>query len=732
MRPVMIRNQVSVIDYDNIFSPSSFSETITGRIYDSTHGYVDFSTIVAIIFSTITQEYPDGGQLLLTGSLNSGIQVTVISDTHTHLDLNLDGDASFEILTTLSWSELEITPDLADSDGDGMHDSWEEANGLNSSDSADANLDPDSDGFSNLEEYFDGFDPNDPGSAPLLADLSITKTTIGTPTTGSNFTFRLNIRNVGDLVVNDIDVVDTLPSEVTFISFSSAVGWTCNQAGVDISCSRDSLNVGMTSVIDITVTLPIIPGSISNTASVSSTTFDANQANNSATLVTNVAPAMADLSIVKDASVSAVGVGDNLTYTVTIRNYGPHTAADVEVTDIITADLTFVSATPTQGNCSGSETVICNLGMVNNFQIVNIDIIVVPTIEGVFSNTASVTSTAQDPDSSNNNSTEITTVGVSASVIQSQIDAAFNGDTISVAPGTYIGTIDFLGKAINVVSEQGPLVTIIDGAESSSPVVNFVNGEGPGSVFSGFTVQNGNNGGINVSNASPMITNNIIQNNLKPGSGVGIEIAFSSATVSGNIIRGNNRGPGSGGGGGGISVRGAASAQILNNLIVDNLWGGGIDLFAAGTPLVQNNLISGNHGFGLDIANAMEGEIVQNLIVQNIGPGINNISVNGTFTGNTIALNSGPGINTFGFPTGSQFYNNVIVGAVGIPAIDCSNFGAVIDPNSFRFNNVHSSGVSPYAGFLHRSNRNQWKHLVAPDFVDSANEDFRLDRLLRP
>jgi parallel beta-helix repeat protein len=365
--------------------------------------------------------------------------------------------------------------------------------------------------------------------------------------------------------------------------------------------------------------------------------------------------------------------------------------------------------------------------MVNNFQIVNIDIIVVPTIEGIFSNTASVTSIAQDPDSSNNNSTEITTVGVSASVIQSQIDAAVNGDTISVAPGTYIGTIDFLGKAINVVSEQGPLVTIIDGAESSSPVVNFVNGEGPGSVFNGFTVQNGGNGGINVSNASPMITNNIIQNNLKPGSGVGIEIAFSSATVSGNIIRGNDRGPGSGGGGGGISVRGAASAQILNNLIVDNLWGGGIDLFAAGTPLVQNNLISGNHGFGLGIANAMEGEIVQNLIVQNIGPGINNISVNGTFTGNTIALNSGPGINTFGFPIGNQFYNNIIVGAVGIPAIDCSNFGADIDPNLFRFNNVHSSGVSPYAGICTDQTGTNGNISVAPDFVDPANEDFRLN-----
>lgn len=74
--------------------------------------------------------------------------------------------------------------------------------------------------------------------------------------------------------------------------------------------------------------------------------------------------------------------------------------------------------------------------------------------------------------------------------IQAGIDAAANGDTVMVAPGTYFENLNFNGKLITVTSSDGPATTIIDGG-GLGPVAIFDTNESANSVLNGFTLQNG-------------------------------------------------------------------------------------------------------------------------------------------------------------------------------------------------------------------------------------------------
>ncbi len=294
--------------------------------------------------------------------------------------------------------------------------------------------------------------------------------------------------------------------------------------------------------------------------------------------------------------------------------------------------------------------------------------------------------------------------------IQGAINAASNGDTVLVAPGTYHENINFEGKAITVTSSGGPLVTTVNGS-GNGPVVQFVSGEGSGSVLSGFTITNGGAGGIVVFNAAPMIRGNVITQNVACNWGGGIYVNSNlfpgpSAVIEGNQITENVVGNGcSGGGGGGIAVTSTGSTQITGNTISGNSVvagddGGGIYLFGVTTPIVENNVItnnsamfSGGQGGGIYIVPDASNEVTENVqIIQNlifgntadygggvyVGSGYGNV----IFTSNTIADNNGSyggsGVFLGVYFAATQYYNNLIIGAPGESAVYGSCQGASV------------------------------------------------------
>ena len=120
---------------------------------------------------------------------------------------------------------------------------------------------------------------------------------------------------------------------------------------------------------------------------------------------------IADLAVVKSGSPDRVHTGGNLTYTIVVTNGGPATSTGVTLADLLPRDVSFVSATSTQGTCSEAHgTVTCNLGSMVEDASATVTITVKVTALRAIFNTARVTGNESDPDNSNNASAVTTTV----------------------------------------------------------------------------------------------------------------------------------------------------------------------------------------------------------------------------------------------------------------------------------------------------------------------------------
>jgi uncharacterized repeat protein (TIGR01451 family) len=118
----------------------------------------------------------------------------------------------------------------------------------------------------------------------------------------------------------------------------------------------------------------------------------------------------ADLSIVKTDSPDPVRLGQNLTYSLSVQNAGPDSAASVQVSDTLPAGATWVSTSTTAGSCAGTSTITCSLGSLASGGTATVTIVVSPTATGTLTNTGTVSSTTADSDPANNSSTATTTV----------------------------------------------------------------------------------------------------------------------------------------------------------------------------------------------------------------------------------------------------------------------------------------------------------------------------------
>jgi hypothetical protein len=255
------------------------------------------------------------------------------------------------------------------------------------------------------------------------------------------------------------------------------------------------------------------------------------------------------------------------------------------------------------------------------------------------------------------------------------IHYAADADAIVVAPGTYLESIDFLGKAVTVRSldpQDAAVVaaTIIDGT-GHAHVVRCVSGEGPASVLSGFTITGGNadaaewpancGGGMLNIESGPTVSHCVFSGNAAAWSGGGMYNSSAYPTVTDCTFDGNsadNAGAG--------MFNNTSDAMVTRCAFINNAAsnGGGGMYNEGGTTAVTDCTFTANTaGHGGGIANMWESLTLINCTFRNnvvpcCGGGMYTsntpaVATNCTFIGNSAGDLGGGGAwkNLDGSPT---------------------------------------------------------------------------------
>jgi hypothetical protein len=228
----------------------------------------------------------------------------------------------------------------------------------------------------------------------------------------------------------------------------------------------------------------------------------------------------------------------------------------------------------------------------------------------LISNTASVTTSSFDPNTSDNSATNTTTVGQPLTGIQQRIIDAQDGEVILVDPGLYFGGLNLLGKNITLQSRDGPATTIITG--NQVPAVQA----GPLGAIKGFTITGG---GIQVVGQGTLISGNIFDGNVQV-SAIGIAIGGNNAspTIERNVFR--NISCGNPSSTGAIEFVNTSSPLIVNNVFENNPCQAiSFTLPSGNAPQVINNTFVGNRtGIKIWRGTSQVAQVFRNnVIVQN-------------------------------------------------------------------------------------------------------------------
>ncbi|UCD92232.1 MAG: DUF11 domain-containing protein, partial [Methanobacteriota archaeon] len=189
-------------------------------------------------------------------------------------------------------------------------------------------------------------------TAPVMEFSKTVDVRLANP--GDVLTYTLSYKNTGTGWASSVVVVDTIPADTTFVS---SIPWFNSVSGDEYTYIIGNVAPGGSGTIKITVTVDA--GTPDKTLLRNNATLDYSDANGNfieqLSDYADVRVTAPILHLIKRANVTEANPGDPITYTIRYWNSGTGWASLVEITDMIPADVTFVSSNPRYTSQSGDS-----------------------------------------------------------------------------------------------------------------------------------------------------------------------------------------------------------------------------------------------------------------------------------------------------------------------------------------------------------------------------------------